>query len=411
MTTGSRPRPPVLDIATDNETTDMRHPGTHRFLRAFWPLALAQLIGTSVAVAGPPKTAEILGSWTLTGLPSGGDKPLNGEISGITLSADEQLMLVGADEGAKVHILRRTGDGSYALDGDRGFPLADHGEEIDIEAVARDGGRYWVIGSHSAKRKSIKDPATLKKKDKKKRKKGKRLEDNYNHQRLEEAGPEPARDVIYRLSVDDQGKVDPDSVRHGSLRPILDVHPILERFQDIPSKENGIDIEGLAAARGGGNAKSTRLLVGLRGPVLRGSLAVVLVVEASEKPRKDDELALKLEDTRYLMLDGRGIRGLSRIDGPDDDYLVLAGPNGDEPVSYRVYRWNGKDTVPEIDHLDAATNIRPLCEIPPPPTAPAAKAEGIHYLGQKAGQVQLVVVYDSAKNGGATRFSCPLDPT
>ena len=52
-----------------------------------------------------------------------------------------------------------------------------------------------------------------------------------------------------------------------------DVH--LGPFRKIPSKENGFDVEGIAA-------HGSRLLLGLRGPVLRG-IAIVLELAVESK--------------------------------------------------------------------------------------------------------------------------------
>ncbi|MFO0119910.1 MAG: DUF3616 domain-containing protein, partial [Cyanobium sp.] len=53
-----------------------------------------------------------------------------------------------------------------------------------------------------------------------------------------------------------------------ALSQVLAADPLIAPFLKIPSKENGLDIEGIAA-------RAERLLVGLRGPVLRG-IALVL---------------------------------------------------------------------------------------------------------------------------------------
>ena len=181
-------------------------------------------------------------------------------------------------------------------------------------------------------------------------------------------GIEPTREWLYRVRLDADGKVLPESVVRGSLRDILANHPVLARFRNIPSKENGIDIEGLALMPSSEGEKKTKLLIGFRGPTLRGPLAVVLVVEAKDKSADDGThvLKIKLLDTLYLGLGGRGIRGIGEVSGDHGGYLVLAGPVGDAPIPYVLYYWNGKDTVAEIDALNAADNIKRVCNVPPP---------------------------------------------
>jgi len=373
--------------------------------RALLPFFLILPAWSAKGIADPVPQADAIGKpWSLRGLPTENEEHLN--ISGIAMSKDRELLVVGADEESAVQILLREDDGKYKLIDNGNHPLARGNEtEIDIEGIARDGKRFWVIGSHSLKRKSVKGPEKLKTKDEKKREKGKRLARDYNHERMATVVPEPTREWLYVLKIKDNGKVDKDSIARASLRTIFANHPILSPFRAIPSKENGIDIEGLALIPDADDKKKAKLLVGLRGPVLRGPHAVVLVVDAE---RKKSELELELDDTLYLPLGGRGIRGLSRLDDDGKDFLVLAGPVGDAPVSYMIYQWNGKDGIPEIDDLDAAESLRPLCGIPQPAGATGAKAEGIHVLKQDNGKVHFVIVYDSAEDGGATEFACDL---
>lgn len=211
------------------------------------------------------------------------------------------------------------------------FALAREETELDIEGLTQDDDRFWVIGSHSMKRKSLKTVEELKEK----RQDGKEPGKHYNRDRMETVAVEPSREWLYRLTIKSNGEVKRDSIRRGTLRNIFANHPVLSRFRNIPSKENGIDKE-------------------------------------------------------------------------KDGYLVLAGPVGDEPSSYLRYHWNGKDTIPEIDRLDAEANIVQLCDIPPPESQPEAKAEGIHFLDKEGDKIRFVIVYDSAENGAASVFSCKL---
>ncbi|MGD8590128.1 MAG: DUF3616 domain-containing protein [Chromatiales bacterium] len=280
--------------------------------------------------------------------------------------------------------------------------------ELDIEGIARDGKWYWVIGSHSMKRKSLKTVEELKKKQQERQQDGKELSEHYNRKRIETVELEPTRGWLYRVKINNQGKVEQDSIQRGTLRNIFANHSVLSRFTNIPSKENGIDIEGLAVIPGNNDSEKTKLLVGLRGPSLRGPRAVVLVIEAKGKISDDGMpiLDIELKKTRYLALEGRGIRGISEMETRGDGYLVLAGPVGDEPTSYQLYHWNGKDTIPEIDDQNAEGNVVKLCEIPSPADQPKAKAEGVQFLSKDDKKVQFVVVYDSGVNGAASVFAC-----
>src|SRR5437899_3108388 len=77
-----------------------------------------------------------------------------------------------------------------------------------------------------------------------------------------------------------------------SLRDTLDSHPILKQFVPVASKENGIDIEGLAVKNG-------RLYFGFRGPVLRDNWVPVLSCTFGKVPG-DVKMA-------YMQLAGRGV--------------------------------------------------------------------------------------------------------
>ena len=345
--------------------------------------------------------AEKIESWQLHSLPTDSREHLN--ISAVTMNEDNTLLVIGADEVSHIQILKRSAEAKFTLIDDGNFALASDETELDIEGIARNRSYTWVIGSHSMSRKSMLSLEKLKKKQSS----GEKLSENYNHERIATVAVEPTREWLYRLKIDNDGSVGMDSIRRGSLRDIFANHPVLGRFQNIPAKENGVDIEGLAVIAGD-DPKQTRLFVGLRGPLLRGPLAVVLDVSAKEAKADDGRpiLKIKLEETHYLTLGGRGVRGMSEMKNKKDGYLILAGPVGGEPTPYMLYHWNGEDSVPEIDTPDAIHNVTELCRIPLPEGEPRAKPEGVHFLLEEEGIVKFVVVYDSAANGTPTVFSC-----
>ena len=358
-------------------------------------------ISPSLTFGGTPPVAEKIEDWQLQSLPMDAKEHLN--ISAVTMNEEGSLLVVGADEVSHIQILKKSGEAKFTLIKGGNFALASDETELDIEGIARNNKFTWVIGSHSMSRKSMLSLEKLKKKQSS----GDKLSGNYNHERIATVAVEPTREWLYRLEIDNSGSVRRDFIRRGSLRDIFANHPVLGRFQNIPSKENGVDIEGLAVIAGG-VPQNTRLLAGLRGPLLRGPLAVVLDVSANEGNADDGRpiLKIKLEDTHYLALGGRGVRGMSGMKNKKDGYLILAGPVGGEPTSYMLYHWNGEDSVPEIDTPDAIHNATELCRIPPPEAEPRAKAEGVHFLLEEEGIVKFVIVYDSAVNGSPTVFSC-----
>ena len=103
-------------------------------------------------------------------------------------------------------------------------------------------------------------------------------------------------------------------------------------YMAIPSKDNGFDIEGLPV-------DGRRLLLGLRGPVLRGWSALL---EIEVEARGDSLRLVPLDDSgtmvrkHFLQLDGLGVRDL-HFSG--DDLYILAGPTMVLNGEIRVFKW------------------------------------------------------------------------
>jgi hypothetical protein len=131
--------------------------------------------------------------------------------------------------------------------------------------------------------------------------------------------------------------------------------PHLAPFLAIPSKENGLDIEGIAAA---GN----RVWLGLRGPVLRGH-AVILEFDfelASDGTLVPRRLANGHAYAKHVLpSDGLGVRDLAR-DG--EDILVLTGPALGSDGPSHVLRWRGALDAEEGVH--AGESVVHLAELP-----------------------------------------------
>lgn len=299
-----------------------------------------------------------------------------------------KLLVVGADEGADVLVFHATDDPlrykeaahCIALDGED-CGAERKGAEVDIEGIAWGEKHLYVVGSHSRARKKAKPDKTPEK----------------NRERLETVKIEPSREQVFRLRLDTHGKL--RNKKRISLRNSFANHPILSLFQPIPSKENGLDIEGLAVGKVNGEEA---LYLGFRGPVLRGNHAMVMVLEFEEGKFK--ETAIRDEPTiRFLNLGGRGIRGIA--EAGSEGFLLLAGPVGDtvtdDPATrYAVYLWDGRE-----DDF-AASPRAPLCYVPEPEDA---KAEGIELLNSDraaSDAYRLLIVYDGAERGRPTVFEC-----
>lgn len=300
---------------------------------------------------------------------------------------DGRCLWVAGDETATIERLTEVvgPDGQVTgYGGQVSFNLADFvdlpagpEEEADIEGLASEGGWLWAIGSHSLKRKRIKDDQS----------------DAKSRKRLATVVREENRYILVRLPLEDGPDGLPVPVRKASdgrtaavlggrgdsVTDLLADDPHLAPFLSIPSKDNGVDIEGVAV-------HGERLYVGFRGPVLRGWAALVEIWPETD-PHDPGRLALrKLNGLRYhthfLDLRGLGIRDLC----PDgDDLLVLAGPSMSLSGPVRLFRWKKAVTV------DAPDIVRDLEHVADLPHGDGEDhAEGISMVDGK-----LLVVYDS----------------
>lgn len=288
--------------------------------------------------------------------------------SGIAMLGSHLLM--GADEGQRLHAFIDQ-NGAYQFHSE--IDLLGHKvPEIDIEGISTADGFAYVVGSHSKARKQANK---------------KRYDDNRD--RLEHVKVESCRDFLCKFKIDQGGKLLPDSlmVTH-SLRDILENDPILSRFTGIPSKENGIDIEGIAALG------DDWILLGLRGPVLRGNWTPVLKVKFAKKIKQ------KGYELLFVGLNGLGIRDMVQVDG---GVLLLAGPVGDGPGKYSIFLWNGIDCIPGEDNLGGKCVF--LGELPLNEAQTYGKPEGLMLILETSTCYEILVIFDSISHGGATRYN------
>lgn len=269
-------------------------------------------------------------------------------------------LVIGSDEKGSIQFLVKKSEFIYET---KTTIHLHKDKEIDIEAMTSSGSTLYVLGSHSYKRKKPKD-------DKKHSK---------NRKRLKTVVEEKTRDAIYKLTVSKEGQG--SEIKKINLRDSLTKDKYLGLFAKIPSKENGIDIEGLAVHEG-------KLYAGFRGPVLRENHTPVMVFDF-EKPA-DYEL-------RFVNLQGQGVRDIQRV---KNGFLILSGPVGDAPNPGHLYFWDGKDGV--IGEDRQVTAPRKLGRVP---GKAGKKAEGLAILAETKDQYKVLIVYDSAKNGDPTVFS------
>lgn len=274
-----------------------------------------------------------------------------GDLSGVVVTGAH--LALGADEGRDVYVFKR-GDDFGRWSRPKRVRLAKQDQEADIEALTFGDGHLYVIGSHSARRRALKPVLSARR----------------NRERLLKIDMQPSRNCLYRLSFDDvSGKIGKPDVIDLSKR--LNKDPLLGRFVGIPSKENGIDIEGIAWRNG-------LLYVGFRGPVLRGNL--VPVMRFSFDRPKHYQLA-------FVRLAGQGIRDMAAL---SDGFLLLSGPVNDAPGPFRLWWWDGRDQIPGKD-----VDIHPAVPLGAVTTPGGAKAEGLALLIEESGHCDAIVLYET----------------
>ncbi len=320
------------------------------------------------------------------------DADLTSDLSAVALTPDGSLWL-GSDEHLTLERLTPMGGGIYG--NHKNYPLNDFidlpdtDSEIDIEGLDYAGGYLWVIGSHSLKRNKPK---------------GKNLEKDFR--RLAEIKTDPNRYLLARLPVLNgelvrtYARTDRDEPLSPAMLPAAEdggnvlmdalaaddhLGPFLK--MRLPSKENGLDIEGLAV-------RGDRIFLGLRGPVLRG-WAIILELQVEKSGPGTLSLA-NLENSRpyrkhFLDLDGRGIRELCFA---GEDLLVLAGPTMDLDGFMQLFRLKGISAAGG-DALWDRDSGKLAVAFDLPYTPGADKAEGLALFPHLGYDNSLLVVYDS----------------
>lgn len=209
-------------------------------------------------------------------------------------------------------------------------------DEIDIEGLDYSAPYLWFTGSHSTKRKKAKGKS-----------------DVTDIERIETIKTDANRYLIGRVPVINgelhrsyQAEESEQCLVAASLEKASTGNVLTDALQDdshlgpfikfrLPSKDNGIDVEGLAAS-------GERVFLGLRGPVLRGT-AIILEIEVQES--KPGTLALRsigpegqVYRKHFMDLNGLGVRDLC-LQG--EDLIILAGPTMQLEGVIRAFRLHG----------------------------------------------------------------------
>lgn len=259
----------------------------------------------------------------------------------------------------------------------------DAAGEVDIEGLDCADDSLWLIGSHSTKRKKVKQGKI---------------------EKLKSIKAEPNRYLLARIPLANGELVKSDGDRQAAclkkegeanqLIAVLREDEYLAPFlaesshaqKALPGKDNGFDIEGLAV-------RKDKIFIGLRGPVLRG-IALLLELEVMEE--EPGILALKpdkhgnLYKRHFLDLDGLGIRELCF---DNHDLLVLSGPTMELDGTLRLFRLKKPYDLSHDSYTDQQEQLMPLFDIPY--GRGTDKAEGICRFPSLDRSNSLLVVYDS----------------
>ena len=314
-----------------------------------------------------------------------------GDISAAAFSPDGSLW-VGSDEMIGVERLSPLDSNSYGKH--KRFLLQDFIElfntddEIDIEGMDYSDGYLWLTGSHSTKRKKVKGKS-----------------DAADLDRLATVATDLNRFILARIPVIDGELVKSCSPVEGKQLTAARVETTDERnilwqmlkedrhlqpfvSAGIPSKDNGLDIEGLAV-------RNNKLFLGLRGPVLRGwAIILELEVESSEagilsfKEIGDAGMQYK---KHFFDLNGLGVRELCFR---DDDLIILAGPTMDLEGEMEIFCWqDALDNLNDLIHSEDNGDLTALFDLPF--TIGSDHAEGLALYSYLDNNDSLMVFYDS----------------
>ncbi|NJO10285.1 MAG: DUF3616 domain-containing protein [Leptolyngbyaceae cyanobacterium SL_1_1] len=267
--------------------------------------------------------------------------------------------------------------------------LFDTESEVDIEGLDYADDYLWVIGSHSFKRNKTKGKKA--KKDIRRLAEIEKDPNRYLLARIPIINGEPVSSFARsdapqnQLSAAMLQTTDESNALMNALSSDEHLRPFLE--MKLPSKDNGLDIEGLAVC-------GSQIFLGLRGPVLRG-WAIILEIELEEA--EPGFLALKdlgkgtLYRKHFVDLNGLGVRELCLHKG---DLIILAGPTMALEGAMQVFRLrdaldHSKDTLWDQD----SGALEVLFDLPF--TLGSDHAEGLALFSCLGHDNGLLVVYDS----------------
>jgi hypothetical protein len=296
-------------------------------------------------------------------------------VSGLVCAPNTpDFCLVVTDEGHEAAFLRLT-EGQLTPDSPFSLPVAS--EEFDAEGAAADGKFFYVVGSHSVKRKTCEDHLANRTVLRFRADSAKRS-----------PGPiEPPRhelwNIIQRL---------PEFAGHVGPQACLGDEPPKDA-KHLKGRQ-GVNIEGVAARDG-------RLYFGFRGPAINGE-ALIVGVDAKALFEGGD---VAPSVGRLRVGRKRAIRDLT-IAG--DSLLALVGPDDDEQASsYSIFRIEQpRQGVVQASEL-AVLN---LDDAPRDKKNNPIKPEALTALDATPERFRLLVLSDGGEDGAPLVFDIPNQP-
>ena len=314
---------------------------------------------------------------------------------------------VSCDERSSLERLTLTAPNTFG--GHRSFDLNEYLNlpaggacEIDIEGLALGHHYLWLVGSHSLARKKPRKEDSPAKQIKRLAK----IKDDANRYLLARIPLVPDGGTgNYTLCKSCPHPDHPSQMltaaqlvggkKGNQLIDVMaeDIH--FKDFMNIPGKDNGFDIEGLAVS-------GDKIFLGIRGPVLRGWASMLEIQVRDTQPGFFELRALgqRLYKKHFLHLEGMGIRELCTV---GDDLLMLAGPTMDLDGIIAVYRWrNGFHQ--EEEAIVHRKELERLFEVPHGygPTSGQDKAEGMALFDDG----HVLIVFDTPTDARKQADNC-----
>jgi hypothetical protein len=352
------------------------------------------MTGAALLLAAPA-LAQSEAPWRVSGKLLGQPKGADGQdarkaedISGIacaTGSGFPRLCMIVDDEsqGAQVVILK---DGSL-IAGNNSFIrlIRDSHDgkllELDAEGVAysESEGAFYVIGSHGRPRHEQGNAAD----------------------QAKSAARAAASQHLFRIRIA-PGSVNMDTgersgtpeIEPASLTPFMQADAGIAPWLDKPLEDNGLTVEGVAVLDG-------RLHVGMRGPVLDGGKAAILVLPVTAA--FGGPAATAKAELVQLGQDSFGkARGIRDLLAFHDRLLILAGPQLDPPKGhnikmgeYSVYSWQAGGEAKKLADLPGfGAEVKPEAMLP---------------LAETNGTLKALLFFDGPDEGAPRTVQFPLN--